>query len=206
MQDEWLRWPKRRAFGSAMKTGSRDVARVAPLGVVPRRHARARISFALCVLGFGAATALNAQQDADPRIGSWEEASTSADYQSVRRVFENLANGMIRMVVNAKLLEANRWHVDFKCDGEKYRIVRQDLKFTGITYACRRTGARAFETAFTYGEPDAGVSWHGIAKDRTTGTWVETVSPDGQKYTTVGVSRLTNGQTREERRDFVRLE
>jgi hypothetical protein len=192
-------------FGSAIKTGNQDVERVAALSTVPRVHVPACIAVTLCVLGFCAAAALNAREDAaDPRIGSWEEQKTSTDYQSLRRVFENLGNGTTRMVVNAKLLEANRWHVDFKCDGAKYRTLTNDGKFTGITYACRRTGRLTFETSFTHGRADEGVELHWTPQDWTIGTAVETVSADGTRYTTVLVRSLTNGQTREERREFVR--
>ena len=194
------------AFVPMMKTGRQDVARVAALGVAPRLHARACIGAALCALGLGAAASLNAQGAADPRIGAWDETRTSTDYQSLLRVFEHLDNGMTRMYVNAKLLEPNRWHVDFKCDGKKYRTLTHDDRFTGITYSCRQTGTRTIESSFTYGAADAGVDMRWTEKDRTSGTWTETVSADGKRYTTTGVSKLKNGQTRESRRDFVRRE
>jgi hypothetical protein len=192
------------AFAPTMKTGRQDVARVAALGVAPRVHARACIGAALCALGLGAAASLNAQGAADPRIGSWDEVKGSTDYQSLLRVFENLDNGMTRMYVNAKLLEANRWHVDFKCDGRKYRTLTHNDRFTGTTYSCRQTGARTIESSFTYGAADPGVDVHWVEKDRTSATATETVSADGKRYTTVVVSRSSNGQARQSRRDFVR--
>jgi hypothetical protein len=160
-------------------------------------------ALALCVFGLGTAPALSAQGESDPRIGSWDEQKTSTHYDSLLRVFERLDSGMTRMQVNAKLLEVNRWHVDFKCDGRKYRTVTNDGKFVGITYSCRRTGARTLESSFTYGPPDAGVGQL-VQADWTSGTWTEEVSADGASYKTMGVTKLGNGQVREDHREFVR--
>jgi len=99
------------------------------LGTLARAYsAAARWRFTVCALGLGAAATLNAQDVADPRIGSWDELRTSTNYDSLLRVFENLDHGMIRMHVNSKLLEVNRWHVDFKCDGEKYRALTRSSR------------------------------------------------------------------------------
>jgi hypothetical protein len=190
---------------SAMvKTGKHDVLRVKALSANPRIRAQAWIGVVLGAVGLGVAGTLNAQNQADPRIGAWDEQRTSTDFQSLRRVFQKLDNGMTRMIVNAKLLEANRWHVDFRCDGRRYRTVTQDNRFVGITYSCKQTGVRTFETAFTHEPPDPGVNLWATPQDWKTGTGSETVSADGESYTTVGTSHLTNGQTREGRRDYVR--
>jgi hypothetical protein len=159
---------------------------------------------ALCVFGLGTSTVLSAESESDPRIGSWDELKTSTHYDSLLRVFERLDNGMIRMHVNAKLLEVNRWHVDFKCNGRKYRTVTDDGKFVGLTYSCRRTGARTLESSFTHEQPDAGAGLRLVQPDWTSGTWTEEVSADGMSYKTIGVSKLTNGQVREDHREFVR--
>jgi len=161
-------------------------------------------ALAVCAFALGTATALSAQNESDPRIGSWDELKTSSHYDSLLRVFERLNNGMIRMQVNAKLLQVNRWHVDFKCDGRKYRTLTDDGKFVGLTYSCRRTGARTLESSFNHQAPDAGAGLRLVQPDWTSGTWTEEVSADGMSYKTMGVSKLTNGQLREDHREFFR--
>jgi hypothetical protein len=115
------------------------------------RPVRAWVAAALCAAGLAAAATPNAQGEADPRIGSWDELKTSTHYDSILRVFRNLDNGMIHMQVNGKLLESSRWHVDFRCDGGKYRTLTYDGKFVGMTYSCRRAAARTIESSFTRG-------------------------------------------------------
>jgi hypothetical protein len=156
------------------------------------------------IIASGAAAALNAQGDTDPRIGSWDELKTSSHYDSLLRAFRNLDNGMIRMEVNFKLLEVNRWHVDFRCDGGKYRTLTNDGKFVGFTYSCRRTGARTFQTSFTYGPADAGVDQRGVGVGQTAGTGTEEVSADGKYYKTTGVTQLSSGEVQKSHREFVR--
>jgi hypothetical protein len=180
------------------------MARVASLGRVPRLHLRTCVGAVLCAIGLGAAATLNAQGDTDPRIGSWDELKTSSHYDSLLRVFRNLNSGMIRMEVNFKLLEVNRWHVDFRCDGGKYRTLTYDGKFVGITYSCRRTGARTFESSFTYGPADAGVDQRGVGTGQIAATGTEEVSADGKYYRTTDVSELRNGEIHKAHREFVR--
>jgi hypothetical protein len=43
-----------------------------------------------------------------------------------------------------------------------------------------------------------------VHPDWTSGTWTEEVSADGVNYKTHGFTKLTSGQVREERREFVR--
>jgi hypothetical protein len=161
-------------------------------------------ALALCAFGIGSAIAVSAPRESEPRIGSWDELKTSSHYDSLLRVFERLDNGMIRMQVNAKLLDGNRWHVDFRCDGRKYPTVTVDGKFVGISYSCRRTGARTLESSFTYGQADTGAGLQLVRPDWTSGSWTEEVSADGVSYKTRGVTKLTNGQVRKEHREFVR--
>jgi hypothetical protein len=163
------------------------------------------LSMLLGALGLGAAAALNAQNTDDPRIGAWDELRSSTEFESLQRVFEKLDNGMIRLHLNAKLLEANQWHIDFRCDGKEYRSVTRDGKFTGTFYSCRQTGPRTVESVFRYAPPDAGVDGQWTA-GRATARAQETVSADGKGYSTTLVTALANGQTREGRRDFKRRE
>ena len=186
-----------------VKSARHDVARVAALARTPRLDARACIGAVLCVLGLGAAATLNAQATADPRIGSWDELKTSSHYDSLLRVLEPLDNGMVRMYVNRKLLEQNRLHVDFKCDGAQYRFVTQDGRFTGTTYSCRRAGPGTIESLFTYGKADPSVGTQ-PTEDANSARAKETVSADGKRFTIIIVSTLRNGQIRESRREFVR--
>jgi beta-lactamase regulating signal transducer with metallopeptidase domain len=194
----------RMAFTSTVRTGKHDLARVAALGRIPRVHARAWIGALLCVSGLGAAATLNAQSDTDPRIGSWDELRTSTHYDSLLRVFRSLDNGMIRMEVNFKLLEVNRWHVDFRCDGGTYRTLTYDGKFVGITYSCKRTGARTVESSFTYGPADPGVDQRGVSPGRPAGKLTEEVSADGKYYRTTGITPLASGGVQKIHREFVR--
>jgi hypothetical protein len=167
-------------------------------------HCRVWIGAGLCALGLAAAAIADAQSEADPRIGSWDEVKNPVHYESLLRSFKYLDNGMLHMEVNAKLLEVNRWHVDFKCDGGKYRTLTYDGKFVGITYSCRRSGARTIESSFTREEAEPGVALGSIQTDWTSSTWTEEVSADGMKYRTNGVTRLIDGRVRYDHRDFVR--
>jgi hypothetical protein len=162
------------------------------------------LGMVLGAIGLAAAATLNAQEAADPRLGSWDELRTSDNYDSLLRVFEKLDDGMIRMYVNAKLLEANRLHVDFKCDGQPYRMLTRAGGFTGTTTSCRRTGPRTFETIISRGQPDPGVDARLRAQDLGSSKGTETVSADGEHYSFVFVGRTISGQTRESRREFVR--
>jgi hypothetical protein len=151
------------------------------------------------------ATAAPGEGGSDPRIGTWVEQQISADFDSLLRVFELPGTGKTRMILNAKLLEANRWHVDFSCDGSKYRVLTQDGKFSGIMYSCRRTGPRTFEFASTRGVADAGAA----AGTSGTGDWRsaaghETVSDDGKSYATTAVLSFADGHKRTSRRQFIR--
>ena len=160
---------------------------------------------ALCALSLTASATLSAQTQSDPRIGTWDEQRISADFDSLLRVYEPTGTGKIRMIVNAKLLEANRSYVDFSCDGSKYRIVTQDGKFSGITYSCRRTGPRTFKFASTRAVADSGVA----VPTSGAGDWVsavgtETVSADGKTYSTTAILSYADGHKRERRHEFVR--
>ncbi|HTC53194.1 MAG TPA: hypothetical protein VK700_14750 [Steroidobacteraceae bacterium] len=156
------------------------------------------------VAAFIASGALNAQGLGDPRIGSWDEQKTSTDYDSLRRVFVSAANGMTRMIINAKLLQANQLHVDFNCDGSAYRVLTQDGRFSGLTYSCRHTAARSFDFSSKRGPADAGVTLaHGTSGDWVTASGTETVSADGRTYETTAVLRFPDGHTRQSQRQFV---
>jgi hypothetical protein len=82
--------------------------------------------------------------------------------------------------------------------------VTDDGKFVGLTYSCRRTGARKLESSFTHEQPDAGAGLRLVRPDWTSGTWTEEVSADGGSYKTIGITQLSNGQVREDLRKFVR--
>jgi hypothetical protein len=188
-----------------VKSRRHDIARVAALEQIPRLNARAYIGAGLCALGLGAAATLNAQQDRpDPRIGSWAEIRTSANFSGLLRVFEPRDNGMIRLYLNAKVRESNRIYTDYRCDGGKYRTVNYAGKFTGTTYSCRVTGPRTVESSFIYGPADPGVDPNLTPADSTSAVATETVSEDGKKLATRVVFTLRAGGTREARRDFVR--
>lgn len=132
----------------------------------------------------------------DPRLGTWEELrGQSADFQSLRRTFESLDNGLERMVVNAKLDAANRWHVDFRCDGRAYPMVRHDGTPVGQTVACRIKGEREFDITLVR---------NGESGPSATTTVHETVSGDGQRYVVVARMEGPDGQPRVVRREFVR--
>lgn len=152
-----------------------------------------------------AAGALAAQSLDDPRIGSWDEQKTSTDFDPLLRVFVDAGGGKIRMIVNARLLEANRWHVDFKCDGAVYRVFTQDRRFAGVTYSCRRTGARSFTFSTQRLPPDPGVTVAvGAAGEWLSTTGTETVSSDGRTYDTTAVLTFTDGHRKQSNKQFVR--
>ena len=168
---------------------------------------RAGVVSLLCAMAAATPATSSAQGGSDPRLGRWDQQRISADFDSLVQVFEPTGTGKIRLIVNAQLLEANRWHVDFSCDGSSYRILTQDGKFTGITYSCRRTGRQTFEFASTRGPADPGVSTLGLrAGDWTVAAGTETVSEDGKSYATTAVLSFADGHKQTRRHEFIRRE
>lgn len=167
------------------------------------------VSLILCAMGLSGAFIVSAiaQSTAtpDPRVGSWDEQKTSAYYDGALRVFENAGNGMTRLVLNAKLIEANRYRVDFKCDGSVYRVLNAEGKFTGLTYACKRTGDLTFESKSTREKADSGVQvFPSASGDFVSATGTETVSADGQTMTTSSKVTYADGHAVEIEKKYVR--
>lgn len=158
----------------------------------------------LVVLGFALCAGANAAVPADLRLGAWQESRSSGDFQSLLRVFEDLGDGLQRMTVNAKLEEPNRWHVDFRCDGRSYRTVTRDGRYTGTRMSCRRSASRSYEMSFVYEPADPGVPLAGLPQDRRSAVSIESVSADGERYTTDVTTTYLNGETRTTRREFIR--
>jgi hypothetical protein len=159
------------------------------------------------VLNAAATATSSVQMGSDPRIGTWEEQRVSDDFDSLRRVIAPADGGRLRLIVNAKLLEVNRWHVDFSCDDTQYRILTQDGKFTGVTYSCRRTGPRNFQFSTTRTAADPGVTLAASSTResiRSAGT--EIVSEDGKRYSIAATLTFADGHQRLSRREFVRRE
>jgi hypothetical protein len=146
--------------------------------------------------GLGAAALVNAQSAADPRTGVWEEQRTSTHFDSIRRVVEEAPGGMTRMVINARLDEANRQHVIFRCDGKPYPILAANGSRTGMTYSCRSTGSRALESVIAVQGAPVGVE---------TGVR-EVVSEDGKALSMNIAVRTPDGHVENTRREFMRLE
>jgi hypothetical protein len=183
------------------------MAMIAGSGATPLMCLRAGLVSLLCAMAAAAPATSSAQEGSDPRLGHWDERRISDDFDSLLQVFEPAGTGKIRLIVNAKLLEANRWHVDFSCDGSKYRMLTQGGKFTGITYSCHRTGPRSFEFASTRGPADPGVSTLGLrAGDWTIATGTETVSDEGKRYATTAVLSFADGHKQTRRHEFIRRE
>ncbi|HEX3839076.1 MAG TPA: hypothetical protein VHW25_19125 [Steroidobacteraceae bacterium] len=183
----------------------RAMATTAQLGAAARTNLRTCSGLLLFTLGVAASASSSAQEGSDPRIGTWEEQRISADFESLRRVIAPTGAGKLRLIVNAKLLEENRWHVDFSCDEDKYRILTQDGKFTGITYSCRRTGPRRFQFSTTRTAADPAVApVASKTRDwvRTAGT--ETISEDGMRHSMSATLTFADGHQRVSRREFVR--
>jgi hypothetical protein len=159
------------------------------------------------VLRVAATATSGVQTGSDPRIGTWEEQRVSNDFDSLRRVIAPADGGRLRLIVNAKLLEVNRWHVDFSCDDTQYRILAQDGKFTGITYSCRRTGPRKFEFSTTRAAADPGVMPAAPnARESVRSVGTETVSEDGKRYSMAATLTFADGHQRLSHREFVRRE
>jgi hypothetical protein len=159
---------------------------------------------ALALLAVGLCAGLNAAEPTDPRIGAWQETRSSGEFQSVLRVFEDLGDGLQRMTLNAKLDEPNRWHVDFRCDGRSYRAVTRDGRYTGTRMSCRRSASRSYEMSFVYESPEPGVVIAGLSKERRSAVSIESVSADGERYTTDITTTFIDGETRTVRREFIR--
>jgi hypothetical protein len=163
------------------------------------------MAFAALSAAFIRSSALNAQNASDPRIGSWDEQKTSTNYDSLLRVFAGAGNGMTRMIFNAKLLEVNRLHVDFSCDGTAYRVLTQDGRFSGLSYSCRRTGPRSFSFSSKREAADPGVTVaNGGSGNWVTASGTETVADDGRTYNTTAVLQFADGQTKQSGKQFVR--
>ena len=158
----------------------------------------------LALLGLGLCAGLNAGEPADVRLGAWQESRSSGDFQSLLRVFEDLGDGLQRMTVNAKLDEPNRWHVDFRCDGKSYRALTRDGRYTGTRMSCRRSASRSYEMSFVYEPPEPGVVIAGLPKERRSAVSIESVSADGERYTTDVTTTFVNGEARTVRREFIR--
>lgn len=159
----------------------------------------------LCAIALHAALTANAQTTPDPRIGSWDEQKVSAYYDGALRVFETAENGMTRLILNAKLIAANRYHVDFKCDGSVYRVLTPDGKFTGMTYSCRRTGPLTFESKSTREKPDSSIqAFLSASGDFVSATGTETVSADGQTLLTTSAVTYGDGHTVEIQKKYTR--
>jgi hypothetical protein len=158
----------------------------------------------LTLLGLGLCAGLNAAEPPDLRLGAWQESRSSSEFQSLLRVFEDLGDGLQRMTVNAKLDEPNRWHVDFRCDGRSYRTVTRDGRYTGTRMSCRRSASRSYEMGFVYEPPDPGVTVPGAFQERTSAVSIESVSADGERYTTDITTTFVNGEKRTVRREFMR--
>jgi hypothetical protein len=152
------------------------------------------LSLALGALALSAATLLNAQAAADPRTGVWEEQRTSTHFESIRRVVEDAPGGMTRMIINAKLDEPNRQHVDFRCDGKPYPILAANGSHTGMTYSCHRAGSRGLDSVIATQGASVGVET----------TVSEVVSEDGKRLSMTISAGTPDHRVEQTRREFVR--
>src|SRR4051794_35826073 len=82
--------------------------------------------------------------DRDPRVGNWIERKGTPSYQGLRRSFEELASGLIR--VNIALDQQGRAgsFAELRCDGRPYPVQGQDPAGR-LTLACRTVDARTTE-------------------------------------------------------------
>ena len=134
--------------------------------------------------GLCALTLARAQtQDGDLRFGNWVETKAGPSYQGLRRSFEDLGNGLVRIniAVNASGVATSSSEV--RCNGQPYPVLDADHRPTDTTLSCRTRNAHVTEFAFV----------------RKGGDWVksagtEEVSDDGEKMTVSAVQTDTQGR------------
>ena len=118
----------------------------------------------------------------DPRVGTWIERKGSPSYQGLRRSFEALANGLIRVNIALDAQGRAGSFAELTCDGQPYPVQGQDP--TGrLTLACRAVDVRTTDFSF---HRDATAGW-------TTSAGREQVSADGQVMTVSAVQSDAKG-------------
>ena len=120
--------------------------------------------------------------DRDPRVGTWIERKGSPSYQGLRRSFEALANGLIRVNIALDAQGRAGSFAELTCDGKPYPVQGQDPT-RRLTLACRAVDARTTEFSF---HRDATAGW-------TTSAGREQVSADGQVMTVSAVQTDAKG-------------
>ena len=123
-------------------------------------------------------------QARDARVGAWVERKVSSSYQGLRRSFEDLGGGMIRVNIAVDANGAALSSVDLRCDDRPYPVVGQDRQPTGLSLSCRALGPGV--TAFTFTRASAD-SW-------TTSAGTESVSQDGETMTVSAVQTDPQGR------------
>ena len=83
----------------------------------------------------------------DPRIGNWVERKGTPSYQGLRRSFEGLGNGLIRVNIALDPQGKALSFVELTCDGQPYPVQGGDL-VGRLTLACRTVDARTTEFTF----------------------------------------------------------
>jgi len=102
------------------------------------------ISIAACL-----ANSAPGAEPRDPRIGSWVEKKVSASYQGLRRSFEDLGAGLVRLNITVDASGTARSRSDHRCDGHQYPVLGQSGEPTDLTFSCRYRDALTVDFAFT---------------------------------------------------------
>jgi hypothetical protein len=122
--------------------------------------------------------------DLDSRIGGWTERRGTASYEGLRRSFEDLGGGVVRVNIALDPQGKPRSFAELRCDGRPKPVQGGDPG-PAMTLACRTLDVRTTEFTFARAA-DAG--W-----TRSTGR--EQVSPDGSVMTVSAVQTDAKGAT-----------
>ena len=118
----------------------------------------------------------------DPRIGRWIERGGTASYQGLRRSFEDLGGGRVRVNIALDPQGRASSFAELRCDGRPQPVQTLDPG-PAMTLACRTLGPRTTEFTFVR---SAASGWV-----RSAGR--EQVSPDGSTMTVSAVQTDARG-------------
>ena len=131
----------------------------------------------------------------DSRIGRWTERKGTASYQGLRRSFEDLGDGRVR--VNIALDPQGRAgsFAELRCDGQPQPVQSREPG-PAMTLACRTLDAATTEFTFVRAAKDGWVKSTGrerVSRDGAVMT-VSAVQTDAKGATTARIQRIFDRQ------------
>jgi hypothetical protein len=133
----------------------------------------------------------------DPRLGNWAEVGESApDGEPILQSFEALGGGFVRFKSDVMADGSAALSSDYRCDGGSYAVLGRLGRDPGEwRLSCRMLGPLTVEVTFAAADDS-------LRQQRT----IDTVSFDGETYTSTLTSRAADGASGPPRtREFWRL-